>query len=1149
MSGGGGKQTIGYKYYMGLHMGLCHGPIDSLLEIRAGDRTAFSTPITTSSSIAIAAPELFGGDSKEGGLVGTVDVMMGESTQAANSYLSGQQGTPQPGYRGIVSVVYRGGQVSANNPYVKPWSFRIRRLLKGWDGDSVWYSAKAVIDLGSGILAANPAHMVVECLTNRSWGQGLSLGNLDLATFTSCADTFYTEGLGLCFTWNRQSSIEEFIQQILDHAGAAVGEDPATGLIRMRALRADYSVGALPLYSPTAGNVLELVSFERSSHTDSVNEVSVRFTDQAVGKQGSITIQHLAAVQAQGGSTPETRDYPGLPTVSLAARTALRDLKATTAGLARVTLRVNRSAYGILPGDLIALTWPDLGIALMPLRVGSVDYGQLTSGAITLETVQDVFGLPATSYLGNQPSLWVAPTTAPQAATAYTLLEAPYIELLGSLSGADLAALPADAGYAAGLVGRPAGVPQSFILEDRVSPAAYAEKARGDFAPTGTLSASLTATATSVVLTGPKDLDLMTVGQAAILGSGATQEIVKVTSIDLTTFTLGLARGCADTVPRAWSSGTRLWAAGFGALDPTEYSDGEVVDGRFLTVAAGGTLASGSAPTASATMDARASRPYPPAKVRVNGTATPSTIGGSVALTWAGRNRLTQADQLIDYEAAHITPEPGTGYTVKVRRTDTNVVVYQRTGIPAGVTGGALNIPSFAVAGVIGYSLEIYATRDGLDSMQSVTIPFSISGYGLDYGLDYGGTQAPGTFIVKGAVIAPVNPIPGVSTLKSVTVTIAGTVSSSDSLTFNLAFFPYGGAAYTASYTITGAGKTTAAEYAAALAAAILGGSPDEISVEQSGGTVTVSTYFGAIDIQYRNTTATTTVELNQAASATTTGRVHTVYIDYWDQTLVGGSPLEVLAPQVSAKYDTGGGIVMKLTFSGVTHAKRQELKGEITRYVLAQEGTGANANFTAAGALQAIATAMQADTTLSPYVSAIGLGIPTGGTYLPTRTALIVSAAENIRISTDFYQFTQANSPSGYKLLSKSVSEPIAIFPAGAKEIRTVTFVTSYSVSGPLSSVTLGQVYFVTLNGTRYATTVIAGDVSDAPYRDGIYARLKTAIEASGNFVCRFNTLLRVPGGATFVTSMEIERNVVNTAFTCEAGASFGAEVTITRI
>ena len=44
MGGKKKKVTIGYKYFMGLHMGICRGPIDALRQIRVGDKVGRNDP-------------------------------------------------------------------------------------------------------------------------------------------------------------------------------------------------------------------------------------------------------------------------------------------------------------------------------------------------------------------------------------------------------------------------------------------------------------------------------------------------------------------------------------------------------------------------------------------------------------------------------------------------------------------------------------------------------------------------------------------------------------------------------------------------------------------------------------------------------------------------------------------------------------------------------------------------------------------------------------------------------------------------------------------------------------------------------------------------------------------------------------------------
>lgn len=145
MGGSSKKQTVGYKYFFGVHMGIGRGPVDALHEIRVADKQAWRGRITKNQSFQIQARELFGGESKEGGVEGRVEVMMGESDQEASTGLKAMLGSVLPGFRGMFTVFYN-GLVSVNNPYPKAWKFRLNRVLKGWDG-APWYPEKAKIKL------------------------------------------------------------------------------------------------------------------------------------------------------------------------------------------------------------------------------------------------------------------------------------------------------------------------------------------------------------------------------------------------------------------------------------------------------------------------------------------------------------------------------------------------------------------------------------------------------------------------------------------------------------------------------------------------------------------------------------------------------------------------------------------------------------------------------------------------------------------------------------------------------------------------------------------------------------------------------------------------------------------------------------------
>lgn len=141
--GGSKKQTVGYEYYLGMHMVLCHGPIDCISRIQVDKRDAW-TGVNTGGTLSIDAPTLFGGGEREGGVSGLVDIDMGDPSQGQNAYLLSQLGSLLPAFRGVVSAVLNRCYLG-NNPYLKSWSFLGSRIYRSTDGELQWYPEKAAI--------------------------------------------------------------------------------------------------------------------------------------------------------------------------------------------------------------------------------------------------------------------------------------------------------------------------------------------------------------------------------------------------------------------------------------------------------------------------------------------------------------------------------------------------------------------------------------------------------------------------------------------------------------------------------------------------------------------------------------------------------------------------------------------------------------------------------------------------------------------------------------------------------------------------------------------------------------------------------------------------------------------------------------------
>ena len=222
MGGSSKKVTVGYKYYLGLHMVLCHGPIDKLIRIDVDEKAAW-TGASTGGSINVNATELFGGEKREGGVSGRIDVLMGLPTQGPNSYLQGRLGANIPSFRGVMGVVLNQCYIGLN-PYLKRWAFWASRIHVRHNGQPQWYDAKAEI---AGDM--NPAHIIRECLTDSNWGMGYQDADIDEASFMASADQMFLEGMGMSLLWDKSVVLEEFLQIVLKHIDGTLYVDRTTG--------------------------------------------------------------------------------------------------------------------------------------------------------------------------------------------------------------------------------------------------------------------------------------------------------------------------------------------------------------------------------------------------------------------------------------------------------------------------------------------------------------------------------------------------------------------------------------------------------------------------------------------------------------------------------------------------------------------------------------------------------------------------------------------------------------------------------------------------------------------------------------------------------------------------------------------------------
>jgi hypothetical protein len=216
------------------------------------------------------------------------------------------------------------------------------------------------------------------------------------------------------------------------------------------------------------------------------------------------------------------------------------------------------------------------------------------------------------------------------------------------------------------LARQPTGLTRNYNITTRAGVSGpFVDRGIAGFTPSGTLVSDLSIRGTSATIENFDDLSQVEVGTAALIDD----EIVRVDALNPATGAMTLGRACLDTLPAVHSAGARVWFFDqFVGVDPTEYTIGLSIQAQLLSNTSTSQLAPGLAGTTTIAIgdQSRFTKPYPPGRLRVNGQPYPATITGELVVSWAHRDRISQADQLIDAEVGNIGPETGVTYSLSI---------------------------------------------------------------------------------------------------------------------------------------------------------------------------------------------------------------------------------------------------------------------------------------------------------------------------------------------------------------------------------------------------------------------------------------------------------------------------------------------------
>jgi len=474
-------------------------------------------------------------------------------------------------------------------------------------------------------------------------------------------------------------------------------------------------------------HIIAVEEFARPSYGEVINQVTVNWWDKIENKPRPVMAQDLALIEKQNNNIIEQNlNHYSVCNASLANKIAERELKLASSMLASIRLRCTRQMSHLKPNDVFKLSWAELGIVQMIVRVIDVDYGSLQKTEVYMTCIEDAFSTAETVYADPPDSEWTDPVNDALDISNIDIIEIPYWILVNDIENQSV--VDADYPDASGFLLLAVAPPTSDSLDfetfmQQSGSLPFNSEGVAAFAFNATLTTGMFKEAQNVTIDIENTFGLTSVldDSYAVIGN----EMVKVVSVDTDNNQVTVERGVFDTVPEAHALGDFVYFIGDGYVNiETEYTDGDQPAFKILPRTGNGQLLEASASTQTADLlDSRFIRPYPPGNLKFNTESYPTflstAITGGFEITWAHRDR-THATQVgtivLHTDATDYGPEAGTTYTIKVYDED-DVLARTVTGI-AGTAYEYTEAFEISDNGALQKQLrfEIYAVRDGFDS-------------------------------------------------------------------------------------------------------------------------------------------------------------------------------------------------------------------------------------------------------------------------------------------------------------------------------------------------------------------------------------------------------------------------------------------------
>lgn len=578
-------------------------------------------------------------------------------------------------------------------------------------GNIIGFSSYPLVTGGfTTIFDINPIHKIREILTDDT-AMNKPQSSVNDDNFIAAADRIFDDGLGISWAI-QEKTCKEAIDELLYHIEAGIRVNRQTGKYEVVLFRDDL-IDFDNLLSFGKHNIKDFTP-EIANADELVNVLNVSYYDRINIKESAFNVYENGNVRTTNQEITQDVKFPYFMNLRNSEKVANWKLKQLSTPTWKGSFTTGiYEARKLNRYDVIKLTWSDLDIVDLPVRVMKISLGDGVDNTVSIDFIEvipysnlDYGSIKIDPPVDGQPQ-----EPLPNIGIAF---EMPYYEAVQNFGQTQVdleLSNNKNLGYLLASAKKPQSNSINAILYTS-SGAEFKQQNILNYAPNLMLDQDIGLLDTNFLV---KDIDSISeaeFGSCLIVDS----EIMIYESYDADTKMITVKRGALDTHPKTHlADAMAFFYDAYSSYDLTQYVEGETVEARIVTRTPSAKLSLSDTQLLSVNMDSRAYRPYPPKNIKINDEyyIEKTIISSDVVVTWSDRNRVQETGgSLLGWTDGSVTKETGVTYSIEL--SEAGSVLHSASGIDATT----YTIPKEDLHVNKMHKLKLWSVRDSFDSYQ-----------------------------------------------------------------------------------------------------------------------------------------------------------------------------------------------------------------------------------------------------------------------------------------------------------------------------------------------------------------------------------------------------------------------------------------------